>query len=100
MGQGRTLAAKCPQWMVLSGAGSLVADWPVGSFNEIMDQESHNPLWDWTPVQLAELMRLSRDDWSALEIAMRVGRIEDSVQVKARQLGLSLALEGRKGRRS
>ena len=86
--------------MVLSGAGSLVADWPVGSFNEIMDQETHNPLWDWTPVQLAELMRLSRDDWSALEIAMRVGRIEESVQVKARQLGLSLALEGRKGRRS
>lgn len=64
-----------------------------------MDQESHTGS-DWTPEQSAELMRLSRDNWSALDIAMKLGRIEESVQVRARQLGLLLSWEILKGRRS
>ena len=56
-----------------------------------MDQESHTGP-NWTPEQSVELMRLSRDNWSALDIAMKLGRMEESVEVKARQLGLSLSL--------
>ena len=46
---------------------------------------------DWMPEQVAELMRLSRDNLSAREIAMELGRTEEAVHVKARQLGLILS---------
>lgn len=64
-----------------------------------MDLESHDPRSHWTAEQAAELMRLSRDNRSALDIAMKLGRTEESVQVKAKQLGLSLSSETAKGRR-
>ena len=65
-----------------------------------MDSESQDPRSHWTPEQSAELMRLSRNNQSALDIAMKLGRTEESVQLKARQLGLSLSSDTRKGRRS
>ena len=46
---------------------------------------------DWTPEQLAQLMRLSRDNLSALEIASKLGRTEEAIQLKARQMGLTLS---------
>ncbi len=65
-----------------------------------MELESQDPRSDWTPEQTAELMRLSRNNQSALDIAMKLGRTEESVQVKAMQLGLSLSSETGQGRRS
>ena len=65
-----------------------------------MELESQDPRSGWTPEQIAELMRLSRNNQSALDIAMKLGRTEESVQVKARQLGLLLSSETDKGRRS
>ena len=43
------------------------------------------------PEHVAELMRLSRDNLSAREIAAGLGRTEEAVHVKARQLGLILS---------
>lgn len=71
-------------------------DWFV---TDSMDPESQDPRSQWTPEQSAELMRLSRNNQSALDIAMKLGRTEESVQVKARQLGLLLSSETDKGRR-
>jgi len=45
---------------------------------------------DWDPEQAAELMRLTRNNFSAREIALKLGRTEEAVQAKARLLGLSL----------
>jgi len=53
--------------------------------------ELQNRDTDWTPEQLAQLMRLSRDNLSALEIASKLGRTEEAVQFKARQMGLTLS---------
>ena len=53
-----------------------------------------NPSQDsgnWTPLQMAELMRLARQNLSAQKIAMRLGRTEEAVQLKARQNGLVLS---------
>jgi hypothetical protein len=54
---------------------------------------SRYPLDDqgWTPVQIVQLMRLSRMNWSARQIAVRIGRLEASVQLKARQQRISLS---------
>ena len=65
-----------------------------------MDLESQDPRPHWTPEQSAELMRLSRNNQSALDIAMKLGRTEESVQLKAMQLGLLLSSEPRRGRRA
>lgn len=43
------------------------------------------------PEHVAELMRLSRDNLSAREIALELGRTEEAVQVKARQLGVIIS---------
>ena len=48
---------------------------------------------DWTAEQLAELMRLSRDNLSAGEIALKLGRTEESVQLRATQMGLILTTQ-------
>ncbi len=45
----------------------------------------------WTPVQIVQLMRLARMNWSARQIAIRIGRLEASVQLKARQQRISLS---------
>jgi len=47
----------------------------------------------WTTEQVAELMRFARNDFSARRIASELGRTEESVQVKAKQLGLILGKE-------
>ena len=46
---------------------------------------------DWMPEHVAELMRLSRDNLTAREIALELGRTEEAVQVKARQLGVLIS---------
>ena len=56
-----------------------------------MAKSPKNHRADWAPEQVAELMRLSRDNLSAREIAVGLGRTEEAVQVKARQLGLILS---------
>lgn len=56
-----------------------------------MTKPRENHRADWMPEQVAELMRLSRDNLSAREIAAEIGRTEEAVQVKARQLGLILS---------
>jgi hypothetical protein len=40
---------------------------------------------EWTPAQIVELMRLARLNLSARQIASRIGRLEESVQLKARE---------------
>ena len=40
---------------------------------------------EWTAAQLVELMRLARLNLSARQIANRIGRLEESVQLKARE---------------
>ena len=40
---------------------------------------------EWTPVQLVELMRLARLNLSARQIANQIGRLEESVHLKARE---------------
>jgi hypothetical protein len=45
----------------------------------------------WTPEQIAELMRLTRLNLTAHEIAMQLGRTEEAVQLKARLLGLVIS---------
>ena len=56
-----------------------------------MAKPRENHRGDWLPEHVAELMRLSRDNLSAREIAMELGRTEEAVQLKARQLGLLLS---------
>ena len=53
-----------------------------------MERENHRS--EWTPEQTAELMRLSRDNMSARAIASKLGRTEEAVQLRARQMGLTL----------
>ena len=53
-------------------------------------RREHHPT-DWMPEHVAELMRLSRDNLSAREIALELGRTEEAVQVKARQLGVIIS---------
>ena len=56
-----------------------------------MKEQRRNETTDWTPEQVAQLMRYVRDDLTAQEISTKLGRTEDAVQSKARQLGLSLS---------
>ena len=44
----------------------------------------------WTPEQMAELMRLARQNLSAEKIAVQLGRTEEAIQLKARQSGVVL----------
>lgn len=52
------------------------------------DRPNHRQAW--TPEQIAELMRLSRQNLTAQQIASELGRTEEAVQLKARQLDLVL----------
>ena len=45
----------------------------------------------WTPEQIADLMRLSRQNLTAQQIATELGRTEEAVQLKARQHDLVLS---------
>jgi hypothetical protein len=54
-----------------------------------MERQNHGS--DWTPEQLAQLMRLSRDNLTAREIASKLGRTEEAIQSRARQMGLTLS---------
>ena len=45
----------------------------------------------WTPEQIAELMRLVRLNFNAQEIAIKLGRTDEAVQLKARQHGLAIS---------
>ena len=56
-----------------------------------------NPRDDWTPEQAAELMRLARQGFTAQQIASQLGRNEETVQSKVRQLGLVLSRSGKGG---
>ena len=73
----------------LAVAQFCVAERPLHSFSQHMELQNRDT--DWTPEQLAQLMRLSRDNLSALEIASKLGRTEEAVQFKARQMGLTLS---------
>lgn len=53
---------------------------------------------DWTPEQAAQLMRLARQGLTAQRIASQLGRNEETVQFKVRQLGLVLSRSGKGGR--
>ena len=53
-----------------------------------MERQNHRS--EWTPEQTAQLMRMSRDNLSAREIASKLGRTEEAVQLRARQMGLTL----------
>ena len=53
------------------------------------DRPNHRQAW--TPEQIAELMRLSRQNLTAQQIATELGRTEEAVQLKARQHGLTLS---------
>ena len=44
----------------------------------------------WTPKQIVELMRLAEQNLTAQEIAAKIGRTHEAVQVKARQHGQTL----------
>lgn len=73
----------------LAVAQFCVAERRLHSFSRYMERQNHGS--DWTPEQLAQLMRLSRDNLSALEIATRLGRTEEAIQLRARQMGLTLS---------
>ena len=45
----------------------------------------------WSPEQMAQLMRLARQNLSAQKIAIQLGRTEEAVQRKAKQSGLVLS---------
>ena len=53
------------------------------------DRPNHRQAW--TPEQIAELMRLSRQNLTAQQIASELGRTEEAVQLKARQLDLIIS---------
>ena len=53
------------------------------------DRPNHRQ--SWTPEQIAELMRLSRQNMTAHQIASELGRTEEAVQLKARQNDLVLS---------
>jgi hypothetical protein len=53
------------------------------------DRPNHRQAW--TPEQIAELMRLSRQNLTAQQIATELGRTEEAVQLKARQHDLVLS---------
>ena len=53
------------------------------------DRPNHRETW--TPEQIAELMRLSRQNMTAQQIASELGRTEEAVQLKARQHGLVIS---------
>ena len=61
-----------------------------------MPTERPNHRQAWTPEQIAELMRLSRQNLTAQQIAMQLGRTEEAVQLKARQHDLVLTKAGPK----
>jgi hypothetical protein len=73
----------------LAVAQFCVAERRLHSFSQHMELQNQGT--DWTPEQLAQLMRLSRDNLSALEIASKLGRTEEAVQFRARQMGLTLS---------
>lgn len=56
-----------------------------------MSPDKSNNRQSWTPEQIAELMRLSRDNLTAQQIAVKLGRTEEAIQLKARQQGLELS---------
>lgn len=56
-----------------------------------MPNERPNHRQAWTPEQIAELMRLSRQNLTAQEIASELGRTEEAVQLKAREHGLVIS---------
>ena len=53
------------------------------------DRPNHRQAW--TPEQIAELMRLSRQNLTPQQIAGELGRTEEAVRLKARQLDLYLS---------
>ena len=53
------------------------------------DRPNHRQTW--TPEQIAELMRLSRQNMTAQQIASELGRTEEAVGLKARQHGLVIS---------
>ena len=53
------------------------------------DRPNHRQ--SWTPEQIAELMRLTRLDMTVQQIAIKLGRTEEAVQLKARQLDLVIS---------
>ena len=53
------------------------------------DRPNHRQ--SWTPEQIAELMRLTRQNLTAQQIASELGRTEEAVQLKARQLELVIS---------
>ena len=53
-----------------------------------LNRENHRSAW--TPEQTAELMRLSRQNLTAQQIAHQLGRTEEAVQLRAQQMGLAL----------
>ena len=53
------------------------------------DRPNHRQTW--TPEQIAELMRLTRQNLTAQGIAIELGRTEEAVQLKARQLELVIS---------
>ena len=50
----------------------------------VRERENHRQ--SWAREQIAELMRLARDNLTAQQIAGRLGRTEEAVQLKARQV--------------
>ena len=56
-----------------------------------MTQKQGDEELAWTPEQVAQIMRLARDDLTAHEISRRLGRTEEAVHVKAKQLGVGLS---------
>ena len=45
---------------------------------------------DWSPEQIVHLMRLSRQNLTAQQIAKQLGRTEEAVQIKAREHDMHL----------
>jgi hypothetical protein len=56
-----------------------------------MPKERPNHRQAWTSEQIAELMRLSRRNLTAQQIAVELGRTEEAIQLKARQHDLVLS---------
>jgi hypothetical protein len=56
-----------------------------------MSPDKSNNRQSWKPEQIAELMRLSRDNLTAQQIAVKLGRTEEAIQLQARQQGLELS---------